>query len=78
MLKLIRCAAVVAILAPACAASQDFDAGVRALDAGDYATALQEWRPLAEQGDAAAQYNLGLMYHHGDGVTQDHAEAVPW
>ncbi len=35
--------------------------GMEALDKGDYATALKEWRPLAEQGDAEAQCNLGYM-----------------
>ena len=45
---------------------------------GDYATALREWHPLAEQGNAGAQYNLGVMYDKGEGVTQDNAEAVKW
>ncbi len=49
-----------------------------AFDRGDYATALREWRPLAEQGDATAQYNLGAMYDKGQGVPQDDAEAVRW
>ncbi len=39
-----------------------FDEGVEAYDRGDYETALKELRPLAEQGDADAQYNLGVMY----------------
>ncbi len=40
----------------------DFDKGVDAYKSGDFATALREWRPLAEQGHADAQYSLGLMY----------------
>jgi len=44
----------------------------------DYEMALREFRPLAEQGDADAQYNLGVMYAKGRGVTQDYAEAVKW
>jgi len=48
------------------------------LDKGDYATALKEWRPLAEQGDAEAQCNLGYMYKCGQGVPQDDAEAARW
>ena len=40
----------------------DFQKGVEAFQKGDYATALREWRPLAEQGLAAAQFNLGVMY----------------
>ena len=60
------------------ALAQDFDKGVAAYNSGDYVTALQEWRPLAEQGYADAQYNLGLMYDNGLGVPQDDKEAVKW
>ena len=56
----------------------DFDKGSRAYDAGDYAVALAELRPLAEQGDAAAQAILGTMYSLGEGVPQDHAGALKW
>ncbi len=52
--------------------------GMEAYDKGDYATALKEWRPLAEQGDAEAQCNLGYMYKGGKGVPQDDAEAARW
>ena len=55
-----------------------FDEGFAAYQRGDYATALREWHPLAEQGNAGAQYNLGVMYDKGEGVTQDNAEAVKW
>ena len=58
--------------------AQDFQKGVAAYHSGDYATALREWRPLAEQGDASAQTNLGLMYDRGLGVPQDYAEAMKW
>ncbi len=58
--------------------AQDFNKGLEAAQKGDFATALREWRPLAEQGDADAQYNLGVMYDKGDGVTQNHKEAVKW
>ncbi len=52
--------------------------GYSAYERGNYATALKFWRPLAEQGDAGTQYNLGLMYRKGEGVKQDDAEAVKW
>ena len=52
--------------------------GVAAAKRGDYATALREWRPLAEQGNAKAQHNLGLIYGKGLGVSQDYAEALQW
>jgi len=32
----------------------------------------------AEQGDAKAQYNLGMMYTKGDGMSKDAAEGVRW
>ena len=54
----------------------DFQAGVAAYKKGDYAAALREWTPLAEQGDANAQNNLGVMYDIGRGVSQDYHTAV--
>ena len=39
---------------------------------------FKEMLQVAEQGDAAAQYNLGLMYYKGQGVRQDDAQAVQW
>jgi len=44
----------------------------------DHAEAARWYRKAAEQGDAGAQYNLGVMYKNGQGVKQDHAEAVRW
>ena len=58
--------------------SSDFDKGLTAYKNGDYATALKEWKPLAEEGDVDAQYNLGVLYDNGDGVPQDYKEAVRW
>jgi hypothetical protein len=53
-----------------------WDEGIAAYERGDYETALRELYPLAEQGDAKAQNNLGDMYCYGHGVPQDYAEAV--
>jgi uncharacterized protein len=47
-------------------------------DRGDYATALRLARPLADQGNAVAQFILGVMYDSGKGVLQDDAEAMKW
>ena len=55
-----------------------FEEGEAAYNRGDYATAIREFRPLAEQGDAYAQFNVGFMYSEGEGVPQDYAEAVKW
>ena len=45
---------------------------------GDFATALQIWRPRATQGVAFAQVNVGIMYYSGQGVPQDYGEAAKW
>ena len=58
--------------------SADFQKGLAAAQRGDFATALREWTPLAEQGDATAQNNLGVMYDKGEGVPQDDKTAVKW
>ena len=60
------------------ASSADFQKGLTAYKSGDYATALRELTPLAEQGNANAQFNLGVMYNSGKGVPQDHKTAVKW
>ena len=44
------------------AAAQTFDAAVEAYERGDYATALAGFQNYAAQGNAAAQFNLGVMY----------------
>jgi len=48
--------------------SADWSKGYAAYESGDYATALREWKPLAKQGDANSQYNLGASYAFGDVV----------
>ena len=58
--------------------AQDIEKGLAAAQAGDFATALQEWKPLAEQGYANAQFNLGVMYDNGQSIPQDYKEAVNW
>ncbi len=59
--------------------SADTSAGMSAVDAGDYVTALREFRPSAEQGDPLAQHMIGSIYSHGrGGVPQDYAAAMKW
>jgi len=69
---------LILLLSLAAPALADFEAGVAAARAGDYATALREWRPLAEQGHRDAQFNLGLLYENGLGVPRDAAAAAAW
>lgn len=60
------------------AAHAGFDEGMSAYQTGDYARAFKEWQPLAAQGEARAQYQLGLMYGAGQGVAHDDAQALEW
>ena len=55
-----------------------WDEGLAAYERSDYETAVQEWRPLAEQGHAKAQFYLGVMYVIGQGIPQDYAQAHMW
>jgi TPR repeat protein len=45
-------------------AHADFQDGKDAYDRSDYETALKEWRPLAEQGNAEAQFRMGRLYDY--------------
>ena len=56
----------------------DFQEGLDAYKRGDYDTALKEWRPLADQGLAAAQNNLGAMYINGEGVRRNYVQGYMW
>lgn len=72
---------VALVLSTVCLATPawaDFKAGEKAYDRGDYATALREWQPLAKQGQAVAQYHLGLLYANGQGLPKDDAQARQW
>ena len=69
---------VLSIICLAVPAWADFQAGMDANNRGDYATALREWRPLAELGIAAAQFHLGQLYANGQGVPQDYVQARQW
>jgi TPR repeat protein len=71
-------AVVLSIICLAVPTWADYKAGEDAYNRGDFATALREWRPLAEQGDARAQYNLGVLYRKGRGVPQDDVQARQW
>jgi len=66
------------LLASGVAVAADHDKGLLAYNSGDFKTALAEWTPLAEQGYANAQYNLGVMYDYGEGVPENDKTAVKW
>jgi TPR repeat protein len=60
------------------AVSADFQRGLDAALKRDYITAIKEWEPLAERGDATPQFQLGWLYQEGFGVTQNYKTAVNW
>lgn len=70
--------AIVFIVGMPTLATADLADGLQAFDAGDYATAYAEWRPLAEAGDPLAQVALANLYAQGTGVPRDPAKAARW
>ncbi|MDO9831311.1 tetratricopeptide repeat protein [Glaesserella parasuis] len=59
-------------------AAEKFDRAVQYTDQQNYQAAFPIFKELAEQGDAVAQFNLGLMYDNGQGVRQDYHQAFKW
>ncbi|SUZ82048.1 uncharacterized protein METZ01_LOCUS34902, partial [marine metagenome] len=49
-----------------------------AMDKEDYRTSFEIFQPLAEQGNAKAQFHLGFLYRIGQGVNQDFQKAYHW
>jgi hypothetical protein len=62
----------------ACAGGPTYEKGLAAYSRGDIAAALQLWKPLAEHGDARAEFALASLYHDGIGVPVDYTESSYW
>jgi len=77
-MKVIAALILVAALSLGAQARADSADGADAFHRGDYETALQEWRPLAEQGDADTQISLSGMYRLGLGVPVDDKRSHMW
>lgn len=54
------------------------DEAQKAFNKKDYKTAYEKWKPLAEKGDPAAQYQFGVRYYEGNGVAKDYEVAFKW
>lgn len=78
MLRRIRNAVLLGALATAPLSAQSVQAGIEAWQKADYKSAVDNWRPLAETGDADAQFNLGQAYRLGRGVSLNLAAAQTW
>lgn len=76
MLKIFALVAVLIVTALPVAAG--FKEGAAAYKRGDYKTAIREFTPYAERGDAATQYLLGELYRTGRGTPKNNALAVKW
>ena len=70
--------ATILSLCSSVARADGLEEAVEAYQKGNYANVLEILRPLAAQGIASAQNNLGWMYDEGKGVAQDYKEAVKW
>jgi uncharacterized protein len=77
-LKLLASGLTIALAMIGTSASADVKTGVDAWSRGDYPAAIKEWRPLAINGDADAQFNLGQAYKLGRGVPVDFKLAEGW
>src|SRR5258707_5959183 len=79
-MKLKRAIAAIVLVSAFAAplAAGTFEDAVDAHARGDYAKALRLIRPLANDGNATAQFNLGVMYLTGRGVQQDYSAAALW
>ena len=78
MLKSSLANLVVIVLLVGVAVAGPREDGMEAIEQGDFGTALRLLTPLANEGDAEAQHNLGVMYVTGSGVTQDLTIAKGW
>jgi len=69
---------VLAVMLTGGATVGTLDDAFAAFKRGDFATAMRLWLPLAQQGEAGAQFGLCNLYYQGRGVPQDYAEATKW
>lgn len=74
----LRCLALVAATMFCASSIAGLDEGLAALSKRDYAAAAKELLPLAERGNAEAQYRIGRMYEYGAGFPADKAQAFGW
>jgi TPR repeat protein len=69
---------IISLLMAVPAVAGSIEDAKKAYDGGDYRKAIRIYKPLAEQGDAEAQYALGYMYRNGEGVPKDYVKAYMW
>ena len=75
-MKHVAAAMAFSVAGPAVAG--DFEAGLAAFEQGRFTAAFATMGPLAEQGNAQAQYMMGVLYSQGLAVAEDRAAAADW
>ena len=70
--------AIIVLSVGGAAVAEPVEDAFAAAQRGDFETALRLWRPLADQGYAKAQFNLGIMYDNGEGVPENDVQAYKW
>ncbi len=78
LIPLFFCLAAFALQAMVPVARAGWDEAQEDYENGNYVKAYEQFRTLAEQGNADAQWDLGTMYANGQGAPKDYAEAVKW
>lgn len=68
----------ISLALPLSAIGEPLQEAQQAYEAGHYSQAIQLFRPLASQSNSQAQFRLGMMYYHGQGVPEDEKLAVYW
>ncbi len=78
MPKLINSVTLIWLLSFSYCYAQNYNDGLQAYKSGNYRQALEIWLPLAKNGDADAQYKIGLIYDLGKSLEEDDIEAAKW
>ncbi|MCK9283264.1 MAG: sel1 repeat family protein [Rhodocyclaceae bacterium] len=69
---------VALLVLPLTATADSLKEALQAYETGHYSQAIQLLTPLANQSNSQAQFRLGMMYYHGQGVPEDEKLAVYW
>ena len=75
-MRLLKLLLILCVCAAGPASADPLEDALAASQKGDHATAVRPWRLLADQGNAVAQHNLGIVYSLGQGVPQDYPASM--
>ena len=75
---LLRALLTLLLFATAAHAADPLADALKAIESGRHGQAVQMLTPLANAGNSLAQYRLGMLYYHGQGVPEDEKQAIYW